>query len=438
MNISNLRYYRKTPQRKLNNVRIIVLLLIGVIWVGHLVSGYKREPSKEEHSFALMREADVALRTARLLEDKSWLQTFALTMLTNYSFDKVLDQVLNEFSQSSQKGLLDADGITAYGYLRALKSQEAEYIDLEHLEKSASEELLWSWEAEVLKRYSSNLEYHEYELEEDIAHDQEIYACLWWRFLLNAMVFFVGLPFLPAALRCFQLKNIKPVGIASSWDWKTTLTIVLLVGLCGDWLFYLSYLIPDSLWNMSPIFFEIIFDSGWRCIPAVALIVFLRVRWRHLVRVLDLDKMPHLKVVLGMMCLAQVFDHALFFVFNYFDYIEWATINSIEDGLGGLLLAFTSAVIFAPIMEEIEFRGFLFRSLQGSFPWQLAMVVSTAFFVSIHYYDVYGSISVASFGIVACPLYLATRSLWTPIIYHALTNLLITMSFWPLYHGIYS
>ena len=109
-----------------------------------------------------------------------------------------------------------------------------------------------------------------------------------------------------------------------------------------------------------------------------------------------------------------------------------------EDGINGLVYAIFSGVIFAPIAEEIFFRGFLFQSLERRSSFWPATLISTFLFAMIHFYDFQGSLSVASFGIVACVLYRATGSLWTPIIYHAITNGIITASSWPLYNGLYS
>jgi len=50
----------------------------------------------------------------------------------------------------------------------------------------------------------------------------------------------------------------------------------------------------------------------------------------------------------------------------------------------------------------------------------------------------HGSLAVASFGMLACVLYRATHSWWTPIIFHAVTDGIITAASWPLDNGLYS
>ena len=102
----------------------------------------------------------------------------------------------------------------------------------------------------------------------------------------------------------------------------------------------------------------------------------------------------------------------------------------------GLSFAIISGVILAPIFEEVVFRGILFQSYLRKFGFWVAMLFSTLFFVFIHYYGFYGSLSVAFFGIGACALYRATGSLWTGILFHAITNGLITATTWSVYYGL--
>ena len=96
---------------------------------------------------------------------------------------------------------------------------------------------------------------------------------------------------------------------------------------------------------------------------------------------------------------------------------ELQGLSSIEEGGWGLAFGILSAVMLAPVVEEIVFRGFLFQSYLRRFGFGLAMLLSTVLFVMIHYYGIYGSLSVAFFGLGACALYRATGSLWTAIIF---------------------
>ena len=93
-----------------------------------------------------------------------------------------------------------------------------------------------------------------------------------------------------------------------------------------------------------------------------------------------------------------------------------------------------SGVILAPLVEEVVFRGVLFQSYLRRFGFWLALLLSTLFFVVIHFYGVSGSLSVAFFGMAACALYRATGSLWSGIVFHALTNGLIFGTMWPVYY----
>lgn len=89
-----------------------------------------------------------------------------------------------------------------------------------------------------------------------------------------------------------------------------------------------------------------------------------------------------------------------------------------RSGLAGAALR---NVVLAPVVEEFVFRalllGFLLRPLRA---W-LALLISTALFVSVH-----GSWPTAAFGgVVYGLLYLRYRNVWLCILAHAANNLLV-------------
>ncbi len=85
--------------------------------------------------------------------------------------------------------------------------------------------------------------------------------------------------------------------------------------------------------------------------------------------------------------------------------------------------ALASAVLFAPIFEEIVFRGLLFGTLRNAFGWPLAAALSAAVFAVAHGYGSLGFASVFLSGVLWAYSYESTGSLLPGIIAHAVNNL---------------
>ena len=83
------------------------------------------------------------------------------------------------------------------------------------------------------------------------------------------------------------------------------------------------------------------------------------------------------------------------------------------------IASFVSLVILAPLLEEVVFRGYLLQRLWRKLGLVNAVLLSSALFGAIHQ-DTLGA---AIFGAGMCYLYLQTRSLYVPILAHALYNL---------------
>jgi membrane protease YdiL (CAAX protease family) len=77
-----------------------------------------------------------------------------------------------------------------------------------------------------------------------------------------------------------------------------------------------------------------------------------------------------------------------------------------------------SAGVLAPLVEELLFRGTLFRNLRVRFNSAVAVLASSALFGLGHKDQVGAFISALCFALV----YTRTRSLWAPIALHALNN----------------
>jgi membrane protease YdiL (CAAX protease family) len=101
-----------------------------------------------------------------------------------------------------------------------------------------------------------------------------------------------------------------------------------------------------------------------------------------------------------------------------------------RDASGVVMFAFM-AVVVAPLMEELVFRGFVFQAFAASFGVIPGVVASAAVFSVIHGQ---ATVFVPLFvlGVALAWTFHATKSLWTPIALHAVFNGLSVL-LWAVY-----
>ncbi len=93
-----------------------------------------------------------------------------------------------------------------------------------------------------------------------------------------------------------------------------------------------------------------------------------------------------------------------------------------------------SALIYAPIMEELFFRGIIFQKIAIKQSFWRGLLISAILFAAIHFrYDI---ISLFVTGIITALLYFKTKQLATSIIYHFGYNLIVIVR--KLYSQIFS
>jgi membrane protease YdiL (CAAX protease family) len=96
---------------------------------------------------------------------------------------------------------------------------------------------------------------------------------------------------------------------------------------------------------------------------------------------------------------------------------------------------FVTAVLGAPLFEELAFRGLVYTSLRTRFgPW-LSAVVSAALFTLLHVYSPLGMVMLFTGAVVSALVYERTRSLLPCIIAHAVHNLLVVGTSLLVYRG---
>ncbi len=96
-------------------------------------------------------------------------------------------------------------------------------------------------------------------------------------------------------------------------------------------------------------------------------------------------------------------------------------VNQLDMHGTGFLLTFVGVAIVAPIAEEIFFRGFLYGGLRSRLGVAGAMVVSAAFFTTLHLsIDLF--IPIFILGLFLAWLYESTGSLYPGMFLHAANN----------------
>lgn len=104
-------------------------------------------------------------------------------------------------------------------------------------------------------------------------------------------------------------------------------------------------------------------------------------------------------------------------------YVESQLNNEYANSLISWLLFLILALIYAPIMEEVFFRGIIFQKLAIKKGFVYGLITSAVLFAAIHFrYDV---ISLFMTGVITAILYFKTKQLTTSIIYHFTYNFII-------------
>ena len=84
-------------------------------------------------------------------------------------------------------------------------------------------------------------------------------------------------------------------------------------------------------------------------------------------------------------------------------------------------VAFLSLVVIAPVAEEVLFRGYLLGKLRKSVPVWVAVILTSLLFALVHFqWNV--ALDTFALSVVLCLLRLFSKSLWAPILLHAMKN----------------
>ncbi|HZO60878.1 MAG TPA: type II CAAX endopeptidase family protein [Solirubrobacterales bacterium] len=94
-----------------------------------------------------------------------------------------------------------------------------------------------------------------------------------------------------------------------------------------------------------------------------------------------------------------------------------------EDSVGLAIATGVLLIAIAPIAEEVFFRGFLYQSFRNSFGVWPGAILSGLVFGVIHL-EFFKLVQLAILGVILALLFEKTRSLWPPIMLHAINNTL--------------
>jgi membrane protease YdiL (CAAX protease family) len=114
---------------------------------------------------------------------------------------------------------------------------------------------------------------------------------------------------------------------------------------------------------------------------------------------------------------------------------EWFDPDLVWEPRSVLIASLLEYVVFAPVFEELAFRGLLYAILRRRFSFMPAALLSAGIFASAHGYGVIGFVSVFWSGWLWAWIYEKTGSLLPGIIAHATNNLLVCLSVMALLRG---
>lgn len=88
---------------------------------------------------------------------------------------------------------------------------------------------------------------------------------------------------------------------------------------------------------------------------------------------------------------------------------------------GNKLIVFASVGVFAPLLEEVLFRGLVFRELEDIMDTKTAVFVQALLF-GVYHFNITQGIYTVFLGVVLGLALVWTKSIWAPIIIHMVNN----------------
>jgi membrane protease YdiL (CAAX protease family) len=155
-------------------------------------------------------------------------------------------------------------------------------------------------------------------------------------------------------------------------------------------------------------------------LPVLLIFAWKRIHWKHLRFTRFEPKVLSLGCGLLLGAYVVILLHNLILLGLGVDTQGEAILRLIEmlDSPGWFFLV---GVVFAPFVEEIFFRGFLFQGFRQKYGWVRAILLSSAIFAVAHL-DPASLIPTFILGVVIAYLFHRSNSIWPGIILHFLVN----------------
>jgi membrane protease YdiL (CAAX protease family) len=141
---------------------------------------------------------------------------------------------------------------------------------------------------------------------------------------------------------------------------------------------------------------------------------------------------PCARAVLALVAAGLVIDLGLGLLFGALGltshWAEWFDADLAWGGVAAVGVTLLGSIVFAPVFEELIFRGLLHGTLRTRLGWPLAAVVSGFVFALAHGYGVAGFVSVFLSGVLWAWVYERTGSLLPAILAHAVNNAAVAIT----------
>ena len=155
-------------------------------------------------------------------------------------------------------------------------------------------------------------------------------------------------------------------------------------------------------------------------LPVVIVLVWKRIPWRHI------GFGGFEWSTLGIGCGTMLGAYVVILVHNVIITLlgiapQGQAILDVLNALDSPVWLIVAAVIVAPLVEEIFFRGFLFQGFRQKYGWVNAMLLSSAIFAAAHL-DPVSLVPTFLLGLVFSYTYQRSNSVWPGVILHFLVN----------------
>lgn len=174
----------------------------------------------------------------------------------------------------------------------------------------------------------------------------------------------------------------------------------------------------------------IVFAELAYILPVVVILAWKRIPWRHLgFGNFDWGTM-------GIGCGMLIGGYGIILAHNVILTLlgvdtQGQAILDIFSSLDSPVWLILAAVVIAPVVEEIFFRGFLFQGFRKKYGWVSAMLLSSGIFAAAHL-DLVSLIPTFVLGVVMTYVYHRSNSVWPGVILHFLVNASSTCSVYVL------